>query len=206
MKLRKSAKGMASAQVRRMYSAERVMVLSRLTGRLWAEMQGWLGVMEGELRWLGGGGEAPVLACRARVRMMRGAMQGLAGDLKQLYAEPGDEIEAWRWLEEFDRAIKSWIKALEKELKEYGATPDGEDPRDDMWFTPEYAMALGLLSEAYRDWWFVAWNLASIEAPAVAVSEIERIDQKTKFVEARWHARRPALRTMPKRSMAWSAR
>jgi hypothetical protein len=189
-----------------MYSAERVMVLSRLTGRLWAEMQGWLGVMERELRWLGGGGEAPVLACRARVRMMRGAMQGLAGDLKQLCAEPGDEIEAWRWLEEFDRAVKPWIEALEKELQECGTTPDGEDPRDDMWFTPEYAMALGLLSEAYRDWWFVAWNLASIEAPAVAVSEIERIDQKTKFVEARWHARRPALRTMPKRSMAWSAR
>jgi hypothetical protein len=88
--------------VQRMYSAERVMVLSRLTGRLWAEMKGWLGAMEGELRWLGGGGEAPVLACRARVRMMRAAMRGLTGDLKQLCAEPGDEIEAWRWLEEFD--------------------------------------------------------------------------------------------------------
>jgi hypothetical protein len=66
-------------------------------------------------------------------------------------------------------------------------------------------MALGLLSETYRDWWFVAWNLASIEAPAVAVSEIERIDQKMKFVEARRCARRPALRTMPKRNMAWAA-
>jgi hypothetical protein len=105
-----------------------------------------------------------------------------------------------------DRAIKSWIKALEKELKEYGATPDGEDPRDDTWFTPEYAMALGLLREVYRDWWFVAWNLASIEAPAVAVSDIERIDQKTKFVEARRRARRGALRGMPQRDMAWAAR
>lgn len=202
---KESATKVRGEALQTMYSAERVMVLSRLTGRLWAEMKGWLGVMEGELRWLGGGGEAPVLACRARVRMMRGAMKGLAGDLKQLCAEPGDEIEAWRWLEEFDRAIKSWIKALQKELQEYGTTPDGEDPRDDTWFTPEYGMALGLLSEAYRDWWFVAWNLASIEAPAVAVSEIDRIDQKTKFVEARWRARRPALRTMPKRNMAWSA-
>ena len=208
MKMRKSAKGMVSKQVQRMYSAERVALLGRLTGRLWAEMKGWLGVMEGELCWLGGGGEAPVLACRARVRMMRGAMKGLAGDLKQLCADPGDEIEAWRWLEEFDRVMVAWVKGLEKDLKEIGTTPAGEDPRDDMWFTPEYATALGLLSEAYRDWWFVAWNLASIEAPApaVAVSEIERIDQKTKFVEARWHARRPALRTMPKRSMAWPAR
>jgi hypothetical protein len=159
--------------------------------------------MERELRWLGGGGEAPVLACRARVLMMRGAMQGLAGDLKQLCAEAGDEIEAWRWLDEFDQVMKVWIKALERDLEEIGTTPKGEGPRDDMWFTPEYGMALGLLREVYRDWWFVAWNLASIEATDVAVSEIEKIDQETKFVEVHQHARRPALRSMPKRDMTW---
>jgi hypothetical protein len=190
--------------MQRMYSEERVAVLSRLTGRLWVEMRAWLGVMERELRWLGGGGEAPVLACRARVLMMRGAMQGLGGELKRLCTEAGDEIEAWRWLEEFDQAMEAWIKALEGDLKETGVTPEGEGPRDDMWFTPEYGRALGLLREVYRDWWFVAWNLASIEATEVAASAIEKIDQKAKFVDVRRHARGPALRAVPKREMAWS--
>ena len=193
---RKKARGEAVA---RMYSEERVAVFEALTGQLWNELRVWLGVMERELRWLGGGGEAPVPACRARVLMMRGAMQGLGGELKQLCTEAGDELEAWRWLEEFDCVMNTWITALEKDLKEAGETPEGEDPRDDTWFTPEYGMALGLLREVYRDWWFVAWNLASIDATEVAVSEIERIDQKTKFVEVRQHARRPALRSRHKR-------
>ena len=204
----RSTKGVGqvtSKSVQRLYSEVRAVVLGRLTRQLWMEMRAWLKVMEQELTWLGGGGEAPVLACRARVRMMRGAMQGLGGELKQLCTEAGDEIEAWQWLEEFDRATKSWLKALEKDLKETGTTREGEDPRDDTWFTPEYAMALGLLRETYRDWWFVAWNLASIEASAVAAGQIEKIDQRAKFVETRRRVRRGPLRGMPKRDMAWAA-
>lgn len=191
--------------VQGMYSEDRVVVLGRLTGRLWAEMRLWLGVMERELLWLGGGGEAPVLACRARVLMMRGAMQGLAGELKHLCAEPGDQLEAWRWLEEFDRVMTIWITALEQDLEACGTTPVAEDARDDRWFTSEYGVALGILREVYRDWWFVAWNLASSEATQVAASEVEKIDQKTKFVEVRRRPRRLALREMPKREMAWAA-
>jgi hypothetical protein len=201
---KKSATQVTHGPGQRLYSEERAVVLGRLTGQLWTEMRAWLGAMERELRWLGGGGEAPVLACRARVLMMRGAMHGLTGDLRQLCAEPGDQLEAWRWLEEFDRAMQAWIRALETDLNESGTTPEGEDPRDDRWFTPEYGMALGLLREAYRDWWSAAWNLASIEAPQVAESEIERIDQGAKFIESRRRARRPALREMPRREMAWS--
>ena len=190
--------------MQRLYSEERVAVLARLTRQLWAEMRAWLQVMETELRWLGGGGEAPVRACRARVLMMRGAMQGVGVELRQLCAEAGNEIEAWRWLEEFDRVMAAWIRALEKDLAEIGTTPEGEDPRDDTWFTAEYGVAVGLLREVYRDWWFVAWTLASIETAEVAASEIEKIDQRAKFVEVRRRARRGALRGMPERQMAWS--
>lgn len=199
----KAMKRARGEPVQRLYSEERVAVLARLTRQLWLEMRAWLRVMETELRWLGGGGEAPVLACRARVLMMRGAMQGLEGELKRLCKEAGNEIEAWRWLEELDRVMAAWIKTLEKDLGEIGTTPDAEDPRDDTWFTAEYGMALGLLREVYRDWWFVAWTLASIEASEVAASEIEKIDQRVKFVEVRRRARRGALRGMPEREMDW---
>ena len=201
MKTKKKTRG---EPMQRLYSEERVEVLARLTRQLWSEMRAWLKVMETELRWLGGGGEAPVLACRARVLMMSGAMQGLGCELKRLCKEAGDELEAWRWLEEFDRVMVAWIKTLEKDLGETGTTPKGEDPRDDTWFTAEYGMALGLLREVYRDWWFVAWTLASIEATEVAASEIEKIDQGAKFVEVRRRARRPARNAMPKRDMTWS--
>ena len=203
MKTKKNARG---EPMQRLYSEERVAVLGRLTRQLWAEMRAWLKVMEAELTWLGGGGEAPVLACRARVLMMRGAMQGLGGELKQLCSKAGNEIEAWRWLEEFDRVTAAWIKVLERDLKESGTTPEIEDPQDDTWFTAEYGQALGLLREVYRDWWFVAWTLASIEATEVAVGEIEKIDQKVKFVEVRRRARRPALKAMPNRDLTWSWR
>lgn len=203
MKTKKHARRTPNEPALRLYSEERAAVLGRLTRLLWIEMRAWLQVMEAELTWLGGGGEAPVLACRARVLMMRGAMQGLGGELKRLCAEAGNEIEAWRWLEEFDRVMSAWMKTLEKDLAVIGTTPTGEDPRDDTWFTPEYGQALGLLREVYRDWWFVAWTLASIEATEVAASEIEKIDQKCKFVETRRRARRGALRGMPERDMAW---
>lgn len=201
MKTKKTARGEAG---QRLYSEARMAVLARLTRTLWSETKAWLGVMERELEWLGGGGEAPVLACRARVLMMRGAMQGLGGELKQLCGEVGDELEAWRWLEEFDRVMSAWLKTLEKDFEAIGTTPTGEDPRDDTWFTAEYGVALGLLREVYRDWWFVAWTLASIEATEVAAGEIEKIDQRVKFVETRRRARRPALRGMPERDMSWA--
>jgi len=146
-----------------------------------------------------------VQACRTRVRMMRGAMQGLGPDHRQLCEEAGDHIEAWRWLDEFSRAMEGWLKALEEDLRETGTTPQDEAPRDDTWFTPEYAIALGSLHEVYRDWWSVAWPLAGIEAPDVSPQNIERIDARLKFVATRMHARRPALKAMPERDMSWVA-
>jgi len=198
----KDAGRVTSQNVRRLYTPERATEMGRLAWRLWGEVQTWLRVLETELEWLGGGGEAPVLECRARVRMMRGVMQRLGGDHRQLCAEAGDELEAWRWLEEFDQAMERWLKALAKDLKETGTTPEGADPRDDTWFTPEYEQALGLFKEAYRDWWFVAWTLASIEASQVSEREIARIDGRCKFTATRVHARRAALKSMPERDMS----
>ena len=84
MRTKKDAGRVTSQNVRRLYTPERACEMGRLAGRLWGEMRAWLRVLETELEWLGGGGEAPVLACRARVRMMRGVMQGLGGDHRQL--------------------------------------------------------------------------------------------------------------------------
>ena len=203
--MKKNATRLLHEREQRLYTPERATEMGRLAGRLWGEMRAWLRVLETELEWLGGGGEAPVLACRARVRMMRGAMQGLGGDHRQLCAEAGDGLEAWRWLEEFDQAMERWLKALAKDLKETGTTPEGADPRDDTWFTPKYGQAFGLLREAYRDWWSVAWPLAGIEAPDVSVQDIERIDARLKFVATRMHARRAALKAMPERNLSWVA-
>ena len=200
-----SAKKVTAEVVERLYTPEGATVMGRLAGRLWGEMRAWLGVLETELTWLGGGGEAPVQACRTRVRMMRGAMQGLGPDHRQLCEEAGDHLEAWRWLDEFSRAMEGWLKALEEDLRETGTTPQDEAPRDDTWFTPEYAIALGSLQEVYGDWWSVAWPLAGIEAPDVSPQDIECIDARLKFVATRMHARRPALKAMPERDMSWVA-
>jgi hypothetical protein len=202
--MRRKKKKVTAEVVERLYTPERARVMGRLAGRLWGEMRAWLGVLETELTWLGGGGEAPVQACRTRVRMMRGAMQSLAGDMRRLCFEPGDHLEAWHWLDEFDRAMQGWLKALAKDLKETGTTPAGEDPRDDTWFTPEYAIALALLQEAYRDWWFVAWSLASIEA-TVTADEVARFDERLNSVVGQLRARRVALRAMPERDLSWAA-
>ena len=47
-----------------MYTPERAATLARLTKTLWAEMRRHLRAMQAELDWLGGGGEAPVIACK----------------------------------------------------------------------------------------------------------------------------------------------
>ena len=203
--MNRAKKNVTAEVVERLYTPQRARVMGRLAGRLWGEMRAWLRVLETELEWLGGGGEAPVLECRARVRMMRGVMQGLGGDHRQLCAEAGDELEAWRWLEEFDNTMASWLKALAKDLKETGTTPEGADPRDDTWFTPEYGQALGLFKEAYRHWWFVAWTLASIEVSQVSERELARIDARCKFIATRAYARRAALKSMPEREMSWAS-
>ena len=203
--MKKNATRLANDRGQRLYTPERATEMGRLAGRLWEEMRAWMRVLETELEWLGGGGEAPVLECRARVRMMRGATQELRSDHRQLCAEASDELEAWRWLEEFDQAMKRWLKALAKDFSETGTTPEGAEPRDDTWFTPEYGIALGLLREGYRDWWFVAWTLAGIEAPDVNPQDIERIDGRLRFVATRAHARRAALKSMPERDMSWAA-
>jgi hypothetical protein len=205
MSTKKEARSAPDERLERLCAPERVQKVSWFARQLWSELRAWLRVLEMELEWLGGGGEAPVLECRARVRMMRGVMQGLGGDHRQLCAEAGDELEAWRWLEEFDNTMERWLKALAKDLSETGTTPEGKDLRDDTWFTEEYGQALGLFKEAYRDWWFVAWTLASIEASQVSEREIARIDGRCKFIATRSYARRAARNEMPYRNLSWVA-
>lgn len=205
MSTKKEARSAPDERLERLCTPERVQKVSWFARQLWSELRAWLRVLEMELEWLGGGGEAPVLECRARVRMMRGVMQGLGGDHRQLCVEAGDELEAWRWLEEFDNTMERWLKALAKDLSETGTTPEGKDLRDDTWFTEEYGQALGLFKEAYRDWWFVAWTLASIEASQVSEREIARIDGRCKFIATRSYARRAARNEMPYRNLSWVA-
>jgi hypothetical protein len=193
-----------AAPVVRLYTPERAHVMGRLAEKLWGEMRDWLGALETELVWLGGGGEAAVLACRGRVRMMRGAMQGLAADHRELCAKPGDYLEAWRWLDEFRQAAERWLNAFQADLEEVGTTPENaEIPRDDTRFTPDYGRGLQCLREAYGDWWFVAWNLGSIEASDVSEEEVRKIDAECERIALRARERRPVLKAMPKRDLRW---
>jgi hypothetical protein len=167
-------------------------------------MRAWLGVLELELGWLGGGGEAPVLACRARVRRMRGALQGLAADHRQLCRDADDDLEAWRWLEVCERAMRTWFDALQHDLREAGTTPEGEDPRDDTRFTPDYGRAFDGLREAYRDWRYVSSNLAAIDSE-VPKRDAGTIDLQCERIDQRARMRRAALKEMPKRDLRWGS-
>jgi hypothetical protein len=198
------AKASAVPVVQQLYTPERAEMMGRLASTLWDEMRAWLDVLETELLWLGGGGEAPVLACRARVRMMGGVLRGLEPDLSELCVDANDELEAWRWLDELDRSMGGWLEALNQDLKDAGMTPrHARDPRDDTWFTPEYGRALGCLRETYSDWWFVANKLATIDAQGMSAGEIRRVDQRCARIGQQARARRAVLKAMPKRDLRW---
>ena len=136
----------------RMHTPERVTAALRVTGALWSELGQRLRDLQVALDACGAGGEAPVLACRARVKLMLAAWRALMPDCRALLASPSGDDEHFRWMDEYWQVMKQWLAAFDHDLEEHGTTKGDEDPDDGLSFVPEVAVALGRAVEVYDDW------------------------------------------------------
>jgi hypothetical protein len=186
-----------------LHTPERVLAAVRVTGGLWAELGRRLRGLQVALEACGAGGEAPVLACRARVKLMLGAWRALTPDCRALLASPSGDDEHFRWMDEYSQVMKTWIATFEGDLRDYGEPREGFEPEDGIWFVPEVAVALGRVVEVYDDWSLIAWPLSTIDAPGGhAESEVKKFDVNLKRVAHRMRARRAAAREAAKRVSA----
>ncbi len=129
-----------SEPLRPVYTPERRALLERLTGALWEELQASLAAMLRELVAMGGGGEAPIIAGRARVKLMLGAMRGLEEDAQLLLVDRSEYRQHFRWHDELWRVMERWLAELEHDVAEYGV--DDEDEEDSA-YSSVFAAALG---------------------------------------------------------------
>lgn len=90
----------------RMYAREPLTAAVRITGALWAELGRRLRELQVALEACGAGGEAPVLACRARVKPMLGAWRVLTPDCRALLASPSGDDEHFRWMDEYTQVMR----------------------------------------------------------------------------------------------------
>ena len=184
----------------RMYTPERVAAAVRVTGALWRELGRRLRSLQVALEACGAGGEAPVLMCRARVKLMLAAWRALTPNARALLASPSGDEEHFRWMDEYSQVMKQWLATFEGDLRDYGEPREGFEPEDGIWFVPEVAVALGRLVEVYDDWSLIAWPLSTIDAPGGwPESEVKKFDVNLKRVEHRMRARRAASRNESKR-------
>jgi len=172
-----------------MHTPERMKSLERLTRALWAELKRSLGSLRQEIESIPAGGEAPVFAGRARVKLMQGTLRALEPDMRELVQNACDEIEAWHWQDELAQAIERWLVQFEQDLEEYGVADDDEDGAA---YSPAFVAALRRVREVYDDWSFVASRLAIIEAQGIEESEIKQTDVALKRIEQRLRAHRKA--------------
>jgi len=179
----------------RMYTRERATAAVRVTGALWTEHGRRLRELQVALDACGAGGEAPVLTCRARVKLMLGAWRALTSDCRALLASPSGDDEHFRWMDEYSQVMKQWLATFEHDLAEYGTTKEDEDPDDGLSFVPDVAVALGRVVEVHDDWSRIAWPLSTIDAPCGhAESEVKKFDVDLRRVEERIRVRRKAGR------------
>jgi hypothetical protein len=197
---RKTAGGATPETLLRMYTPERLATAVRVCGALWMELGRRLAALQVAFEACGAGGEAPVLACRARVKLMRGAWRALAPDARALLENPSGDEEHFRWMDEYYQVMKPWLGSFARDLEEYGTTKGDEDPEEGLSFVPEVAVALGRVVEVYDDWSLIAWPLSTIDAPGgLPESEVKRFDVTLKRVEGRMRVRRAAIREEAKR-------
>ena len=195
---RNKSRGEKPEQRLPMYTPERVAAAVRVTGAQWNELGRRLRSLQGAFDACGAGGEAPVLMCRARVKLMLGAWRALTPDARALLANPSGDEEHFRWMDEYSQVMKPWLTTFEGDLKEYGTTKENEDPDEGLSFVPEAEVALGHVIEVYDDWSLVAWPLSTIDAPGgYAESEIKRFDVQLQRIEQRMKAR-SAMRFGPR--------
>jgi hypothetical protein len=184
----------------RMYTPERMTATLRVTGALWSELGRRLQELQVAIESCGAGGEAPVLACRARVKLMIGAWRALTPDSRALLASPSGDDEHFRWMDEYSQVMKTWLATFEHDLAEYGTTKENEDPDEGLSFVPAVAVALGRVVEVYDDWSLIAWPLSIFDRPGGwPESEVKKFDVDLKRVGERMRVRRkaPQLSRLP---------
>jgi len=186
-----SAERAKSEPMRPVYTPERRALLERLTGALWEELQASLAAMLRELVAMGGGGEAPIIAGRARVKLMLGAMRGLEEDAQLLLVDRSEYRQHFRWHDELWQVMERWLAQLEHDVAEYGV--DDEDEEDSA-YSSVFAAALARTREVWDDWWVAAPRLASLEIETATVSEIKAMDVALRRIEQRLELRREACR------------
>ena len=184
-----------SEAMARMYTPERVTAAVGVVGALWSELGRRLRELQVALDACGAGGEAPVLACRARVKLMLAAWRALTPDCRALLASPSGDDEHFRWMDEYWQVMKQWLAAFDHDLEEHGTTKGDEDPDDGLSFVPEVAVALGRVVEVYDDWSLIAWPLSTIDAPGGwPEGEVKKFDVNLKRVAERRRVRRAGSR------------
>jgi hypothetical protein len=174
----------------RMYTPERAQALERLTRTLWADSKRSLRAVRRELESIPAGGEAPVFAGRARVKLMQGAMRALERDMRELLQNACDEIEAWCWQDELAQSMERWIQQFKRDLAEYGIAPDGVWDEDGQQSSAGFQGAFERFVEVHDDWSFVASKLAIIEAQGIEERELKRTDIALMRIEQRLLTRR----------------
>lgn len=181
--------------LRRVYTRGRVTAAVGVVDALWSELGRRLRELQVALEACGAGGEAPVLACRARAKLMLAAWRVLTPDCRALLASPSGDDEHFRWMEEYSQVMKTWLATFEHDLAYYGTTKEGEDPDDGLSFMPEVAVALGRVIEVYDDWSLIAWPLSTFDRPGGwPEGEVKKFDVKLKRIEERIRVRRTAKR------------
>ena len=189
MRSRKNRGGrIAGDRLLPMDTRERVTAAVRVTGALWNELGRRLRALQVALEACGAGGEAPVIACRARVKLMLGAWRALTPDCRALLASPSGDDEHFRWMDEYTQVMKRWLATFERDLAEYGTTKEGEDPDEGLSFIPAVAVAvaLGRVVEVYDDWSLIAWPLSIFDRPGGwPESEVKQFDVNLKRVAER---------------------
>jgi hypothetical protein len=186
---KKSAVRSNSEPMLPMYTPERAALLERLSGALWEELQASLAAMQRELVAMGGGGEAPIVAGRARVKLMLGAMRGLDEDARLLLVDRSECHEHFRWQDEIWQVMERWLGEFERDVAEYGV--DDEDEEDSA-YSSGLASALTRTREVWDDWWAAASRLASLDLGKVTVSEIKATDVALRRIDQRLELRRAA--------------
>lgn len=174
-----------------MYTPARATLLTGLTGALWEELQASLAAMQRELEAMVGGGEAPIIAGRARVKLMLGAMRGLEEDAQLLIVDLSEYHQHFRWQDELWQVMEPWLGQLEHDVAECGIDDEDEEDRA---YSSAFAAALTRTREVWDDWQFAASRLASLEVTSLALSESKATDVALRRIEQRLEARREAYR------------
>lgn len=176
----------------------RVALLRRTTRALWVEMERRLDVMRRESESGGEEVDLPILRCRVRVTLMRGALRSLQAEACARAAGPSVEFAHCAWFVELQAAMDRWVNSTVWDLQDHGVRPSRSTGSDGRCFSPEFGAAVGGLVEAYRDWSYTELWRMHLDGRC-ALEDLQRSDEELDRVRERMRARRNMSRTRGRR-------